>query len=138
MCFENFVQVIQPDNGTFTALSSLIEEVSSEESEQTLINHYWLDRYHVLHYTYNFAKHVVMSPTRFDIYVDRYMDTVKVVHFLGVKPWPRGLRSAQKTLGCCAAGASVKPDFSRAARCARTLSSRAALCARTLLSRAAL
>jgi lipopolysaccharide biosynthesis glycosyltransferase len=84
---ENFLQVIQPDNGTFTALSSLIEEVSSEESEQTLINHYWLDRYHVLHYTYNFAKHVVMSPTRFDIYVDRYMDTVKVVHFLGVKPW---------------------------------------------------
>lgn len=47
---------------------------------------HWI-RYHVLHYTYNFAKHTVMSPTRFDIYVDRYIDTVKVVHYLGVKPW---------------------------------------------------
>eukprot|EP00961_Rhodomonas_salina_P068038 913185-Rhodomonas_salina.1 len=42
-------------------------------------------RYHVLHYTYNFAKHNVMSPTRFQIYVERYMDTVKVIHYLGVK-----------------------------------------------------
>ena len=54
--------------------------MSSEESEQTLINHYWLDRYHVLHYTYNFAKHNVVSPTRHDIYVERYMDTVSQVH----------------------------------------------------------
>ena len=34
---ENFLQVIQPDNGTFTALSSLIEEVSSQESEETTL-----------------------------------------------------------------------------------------------------
>ncbi|EKX53403.1 hypothetical protein GUITHDRAFT_101105 [Guillardia theta CCMP2712] len=78
---------IRPHNDTFHAMATLIDEVSSEESEQTLVNHYYLDRYHVLHYTYNFAKHNVMSPTRFQIYVERYMDTVKVVHFLGVKPW---------------------------------------------------
>jgi lipopolysaccharide biosynthesis glycosyltransferase len=87
-CYLNTgFMVLEPSNRTFDALAALIEEVSSEESEQTLVNHYWLDRYHVLHYTYNFAKHVVMSPTRFDIYVDRYIDTVKVVHYLGVKPW---------------------------------------------------
>jgi len=87
-CYLNTgFMVLEPSNRTFAALAALIEEVSSEESEQTLVNHYWLDRYHVLHYTYNFAKHVVMSPTRFDIYVDRYIDTVKVVHYLGVKPW---------------------------------------------------
>eukprot|EP00960_Hanusia_phi_P075288 768399-Hanusia_phi.AAC.1 len=94
---------IKPHNDTFHAMASLIDDVSSEESEQTLVNHYYLDRYHVLHYTYNFAKHNVMSPTRFQIYVEvnaslnssrshsfssqRYMDTVKVIHFLGVKPW---------------------------------------------------
>ena len=87
-CYLNTgFMVLAPSNQTFAALTALIEEVRSEESEQTLVNHYWLDRYHVLHYTYNFAKHNVMSPTRFDIYVEDYLDTVKVVHYLGVKPW---------------------------------------------------
>jgi hypothetical protein len=85
--FNTGFMVIEPDESNFKAISSRIDEVSSEESEQTLLNDFYLDRFHVLHYTYNFAKHTVVSPTRFKIYIDNYMDTVKVVHFLGVKPW---------------------------------------------------
>lgn len=36
--------VIEPSNKTFEAMVSLIDDVSSEESEQTLVNHYYLDR----------------------------------------------------------------------------------------------
>lgn len=37
--------VLSPNEGTFNGLASLIDSVSSEESEQTLVNHWFLSRF---------------------------------------------------------------------------------------------
>ena len=60
----------RPSELPATFSRGLIDAVSSEESEQTLINHYFLTRWRPLSYTYNFAKHSVVSPSRHDIFVE--------------------------------------------------------------------
>ena len=37
--------MLEPSEAVFEAMAALIDDVSSEESEQTLVNHYFLDRF---------------------------------------------------------------------------------------------
>ena len=85
--FNGGVLVLTPDEHTFDDLMRVVDRLPAHESEQSALNEFYYRRWEALDYTMNFQKNKGLTPSRFELYVSAHIQDVRIVHYMGHKPW---------------------------------------------------
>jgi len=79
--------VFKPSQAVYNAMMDAIPHLPAEESEQTFLNEFFFESWVALHYSHNTPKNFGMTPTRFNLMWERHLPNVRVIHYMGMKPF---------------------------------------------------